>query len=142
MIIKIFLGISIICACTLIGGIKAARLKQKRDFFMGLENFLIYLKREISFSFSDISTVIRSYSSSSEDVRNLLEGFIEGSVAIPKFLSESERLFVLEFFKKIGKSDKVNELELINFFHITSPITPMPLQPKKDLTSPLTQRNG
>ena len=114
--LKLIVGFLIVFACTVLGRLKANGLKQKRDFFSYLEDFFIYLKREISFSSASVYEAVRAYSCPLEDLTLMLKSFLDGELCVPSYLSSNERDFICKFFKKIGRSDKNNELELISFY--------------------------
>ena len=121
MTIKLILGLSIVLMCTFLGTSVAGKCKKKKDFYTDMESFCIFLKREISFSSTTIGKAISDYRSKNEDLRNILSSYLQNAnlsqnFRMPENFSQDEKEMMVNFFSKIGKSDRKNELELLTFF--------------------------
>ncbi len=113
---KTVTGLVIVLLSTVLGSLYASKFKKKRDYFVSLENFAVYLKREISFSASPLKTVVGSFRTDNEELAPLLNSVTEGEAVFPEYITEDERGIIGRFFEKLGKSDRTNEIELTSAF--------------------------
>ena len=121
MTLKFFPGIAAVVFFTFFGVNYAKKFKRKKEFFVSLENFGVYLKREISFSSTPIGEITASFRCDNADLCAALFAIAEKGVktddaALPDYLSADERDFILSYFSKLGRSDRGNEIELTERF--------------------------
>ena len=120
MSIKITFGLLLVLLTTAFGVNFSEKYGRKRNFYIALENFCTYLKREISFSSTPVGNVVKSFSSDNEDLPAVLSRFAESGGSseegLPIYLNEEDKKFIFSFFSKLGKSDRQNELELVSAF--------------------------
>lgn len=116
MSVKIFFGIMIIFFSTIFGNLKADKYKRKMNFLLVVEDFLIYLKREISFSSSTVEGIIANFETENADALYLLKSIFTKNVNYPKYLTCQEVQVFKMFFDKIGRSCRNNEIDLIDSF--------------------------
>ena len=118
MTIKIILGLIIVLLFSFLGNQYALKYKRKRNFFIELENFIIYLKREISFSGTTLGNIVKKYKTENTDLLDMLNTIFcecrEDNIYYPKYLDVDEKQLIQMFFDKLGKSDKKNEIELLD----------------------------
>ena len=113
---KIFLGVLIVFFATVFGRLKADKYRRKMEFFLAIEDFAVYLKREISFSSNTVEGIIGNFQTENLDALGLLKSELVGTVVYPQFLTVQERQFFKMFFDKIGRSNRENEIDLISSF--------------------------
>jgi len=113
---KIFLGVLIVFFSTVFGRIKADKYRRKMDFLLAIEDFAVYLKREISFSSNTVDGIIGNFQTENLDALSLLKSWLLGTAVYPQFLSLQERQVFKMFFDKIGRSNRENEIDLISSF--------------------------
>ena len=112
------LGLIIVLLFSFLGNQYALKYKRKRNFFIELENFIIYLKREISFSGTTLGNIVKKYKTENTDLLDMLNTIFcecrEDNIYYPKYLDVDEKQLIQMFFDKLGKSDKKNEIELLD----------------------------
>ena len=121
MTLKFLIGVSAVVLFTFLGVGYSKKYSRKKDFFISLENFGVYLKREISFSSTPIGEVISNFNCDNEDLNDALgkalnKGARADEASLPDFLSADERDFINSYFSKLGRSDRENEIELTERF--------------------------
>lgn len=116
MTLKFFAGVLSILLGTVSGKIFSKKYKRKYEFFVCLESFAIYLKREIMFASLTLNQISSSFNSKNDDINLLLSYAFDGEITFPDFLDENQKNLISQFFCKIGRSDKKNEVELISSF--------------------------
>jgi len=117
MTVKIIVGLMIVLCSSVMGNLYSVKFKRKYDFFVCLEDFALYLKREIAFSSSAVQAIASSFKTDNDDLRELLSSFSQsGACNLPKYITADDENLLIPFFEKIGRSDRVNEIEMINTF--------------------------
>ena len=114
--LRLFIGTILFTACIIVGRHYKQDLCKKRDFFIALQSFAVYLKREISFSYTTVGNVIGLFNCNNSDLKRMLGLYLEGVLQPPDYLSVDEQNFIKNFFDKIGKSNLDNELFMIETF--------------------------
>lgn len=119
MSLKILAGLVIVFGTSLIGNVYAARYRRKRDFFIALENFTIYLKREISFSANTLKDVVAAYTTENGDLSAMLSSSVDifgtecfDNIKFPEYIAKDEAEFLGQYLSRIGRSGRKNEIEL------------------------------
>ena len=112
-------------------GISSNYIKRKR-FFFELNNFLIFLKTEISFSQTKLETIINNFKqrACSKDLIILLDNYLislsrnlltkDNLFQKTSILSEQEKESIYLFFNGLGKIDVFNQIDVIEKFINTS----------------------
>ncbi len=117
MSLKIVLGLLTVLLSTALGNLIAIKKSRKYRFFVEIENFTSYLKREISFSKTTIGRIVQGYDKASCELKLFLDMLCCSDANICfDFLSDDENLLLEQFAQKLGRSDSLNEIELTDTF--------------------------
>ena len=121
---KLFISIVIIFCFGYIGKELSLDYFKKSKYLLDFTELVNFIMTNINYTNRDIPDILSKYKFNSISLKSNIEEFVKNfdykEVNLPKFLEYDEKILYSDFFRRIGKSDKTESLNLLKNISKTS----------------------
>ena len=113
---KIFIGILVVLLSTIIGYLLSRKYTRLKNFYSNFDNFNKILKTEIAYSQKTLNEIISERNSKDNDFLENFNLYLENKENFSlniNYLTNDEKIFLLEYFENVGKTEKGSQLEFL-----------------------------
>ncbi len=111
---RLIFGLLVFILSVCLGWQKSMPLKKRNEFYGSFNNFNLVYKNAVSFDKKSLSKIIEGFNKK-DDFYELLNNYIGNSNVDLNlsYLTNDEKVFVMDYLKSIGKGDERSQLDYI-----------------------------
>ncbi|MBO5713718.1 MAG: hypothetical protein J6R88_05950 [Clostridia bacterium] len=117
--LNIFIGAGLIVVCSMLGKVKAQKLKNEYLFFSSLRSFCKSYETNLAYGKKDLTVFLNETYALTEFTEVLNNFILNSQIALPNYLNAKEVYDVTNFFNELGKSDSASQLITVKSYYNT-----------------------